>query len=90
MPSTPGHHQYVELIGDVMIILKGGVLMRVYTGEPIDIAVLTNPLPEGLTVGSRLWVRGELRQEKEVIHRRNLHFIEPEHLALVHRYKTAS
>jgi hypothetical protein len=88
MLSTPGHFCQITLVGDVVIILKGGLLLRVNTGEEINIAVLTNQWPEGLVVGSRVWVKGRLGQEKEVMHRRNLHFVQCEHLAVIKRLQS--
>jgi hypothetical protein len=88
--STPGHYCEITMVGDVVIILKGGLLLRTNIGEEVNIAVLANQLPEGLVARSRVWVKGRLGQEKEVTHRRNLHFLQAEHVAIIKKAKTTT
>jgi hypothetical protein len=90
MASTPGHHQRLELLGDILLVHKGmggritGVLMKVMLGEPLTIAVLSTDWPAGVTEGTRLHVRGELRNES-LPHKKATHFCEAQHITVVPR-----
>jgi hypothetical protein len=91
--STPGHYQRFEAIGDVVLIHKGprgkiaGVLIRINLGEPIEIVVLAERWPDELSQGCRLSVRGCLGQEREVLHRKNVHFVQADHVSMVRRWQ---
>jgi hypothetical protein len=83
--SVPGHYQApLTLIGDLVSLHKGvggkilGGLVRVEAGGArLEIAVVADPpqWPAGIAPGALVYVRGELRQEQEVWHRRNSHFV---------------
>jgi hypothetical protein len=88
-PSTPGHHQVYEAIGDVRLVhqrLDGtlaGVLLSIDTGELMEIAVMARTWPPGVAVGTRLYVRGHL--QRETMERKNSHFVLATHVNVVVR-----
>jgi uncharacterized protein YndB with AHSA1/START domain len=90
MGSTPGHHQSVRLIGDVLVVQRGrggaiqGVILKVQVTERMTIAILSNQWPDDVTEGTRLDVRGQLRNE-QVAHKRATHYFEADHIAVVPR-----
>jgi hypothetical protein len=101
VPSAPemrahGHEHAVNLTNtDTGGVYRGiggkmtGVLVKINAPDGVvHIAVLTDAWPEGLTTGARLWVNGRLGHEKEVTHRRNLHDVAVEPIAIVPRNKT--
>jgi hypothetical protein len=91
-----GHFAHCEFIGDVKHVHTGvqgtitAVLLHVHVGaEAMELAVVLDEhgrWPAALRAGVRLAVKGALRQEREVVHRRNVHYLAASHVAVVPRW----
>jgi hypothetical protein len=80
--SIPGHHNEVILVGDVREVItdeKGaviGVILMVDVGEPCEVPVLLPSNLPDVTIGDRLWVRGQLAFDPMPNRRGALHFVQ--------------
>ncbi len=93
--GIPGHYNSTEAIGNIKLIHRGvggkisGLLLQVHVSELVEIAVVlgTGAWPADLREGVRLWVRGSLAMEREVVHRKNVHLIVADHISVVRPWK---
>jgi hypothetical protein len=89
--STPGHHNEVVLVGDVLEIYTDGsgaaigVILMVDADEPCEIPIMLPAARPGVSVGARLWVRGRLAFEPMPNRRGALHFVQARWIDLVKR-----
>lgn len=93
MPSTPGHHCDLVLVGEVDNFYRtpngriAGLLVRVDIGDPTLIPVLLAGDVTGFRRGEKLWIRGTLGAEKVSENRYPLVYVRPQHLERVNRHQ---
>jgi hypothetical protein len=80
MASTPGHHQEITVLGDIVKVLRHpagmirAVIVQVTLAERLEIAILSDCWPQGICGGVRIFVKGYLAQESTP-YKRATHFI---------------
>ncbi len=80
--STPGHYNEVVLVGDVCEVITDehgaviGVILMVDAGEPCEVPIMLPSSLQGVSVGDRLWVRGQLAFEPQANRRGALLFVQ--------------
>jgi hypothetical protein len=80
--STPGHHNDVVVVGDVLEIYTDGtgaaigVILMVDADAPCEVPIMFPSALPGVAQGDRLWVRGRLAFEPMPNRRGLLHFVQ--------------
>ena len=84
--STPGHHNDVVVVGDVLEIYTDangaaiGVILMVDTEALCEVPIMFPSALPGVSRGDRLWVRGRLAFEPAPNRRGSLYFVQARHV----------
>jgi hypothetical protein len=93
--SQPGHHQSVEILGDIIRVLRHpagpvrAVIVQVTLEERLELAIVSTRWPDGIREGARIFVKGHLATESTSF-KRATHFLVPRTIEVVPRRRKVS